>query len=96
MKALRVDGGAAANNLLMQLQADYLGRKIIRPRVIETTVAGACFLAGLGVGLWNSTAEIAKVWGVDQEFRVALSPKKRANRWQAWHTAVARTRLKSP
>ena len=78
MKALRVDGGAAANNLLMQLQANYLGRKIIRPQVIETTAAGACFLAGLGVGLWSSTTDIAKVWGVDREFKVALSPKKRA------------------
>ena len=93
MRSLRVDGGAAANNLLMQLQADYLGRKIIRPRVIETTVAGACFLAGLGVGLWGSTAEIAKVWGIDREFKVALSPRKRSDRWLAWQTAVARTRL---
>lgn len=93
MKALRVDGGAAANNLLMQLQANYLGRKIIRPQVIETTAAGACFLAGLGVGLWSSTADIAKVWGVDREFKVALSPKKRAQRWQSWQTAVARARL---
>ena len=93
MKALRVDGGAAANNLLMQLQANYLGRKIIRPQVIETTAAGACFLAGLGVGLWSSTADIAKVWGVDREFKVALSPKKRAQRWQSWQTAIARARL---
>ena len=93
MKALRVDGGAAANNLLMQLQANYLGRKIIRPQVIETTAAGACFLAGLGVGLWSSTTDIAKVWGVDREFKVALSPQKRAERWQSWQTAVARARL---
>ncbi len=93
MRALRVDGGAAANNLLMQLQANYLGCKIIRPKVIETTAAGACFLAGLGVGLWSSTADIAKVWGVDREFKVALSPKKRAQRWQAWKNAVARAQL---
>ena len=93
MKALRVDGGAAANNLLLQLQADYLGRKLIRPHVIETTVAGACFLAGLGVGLWRSTGEIAKVWAADREFKVALSAGKRERRWQAWQTAVARTRL---
>ncbi len=93
MKALRVDGGAAANNLLLQLQADYLGRKLIRPHVIETTVAGACFLAGLGVGLWRSTGDIAKVWAADREFKVALSAGKRERRWQAWQTAVARTRL---
>ena len=56
MKPLRVDGGAAANNLLMQIQSDVLGRRLIRPAVIETTVAGACYLAGLGVGLWQSPA----------------------------------------
>ena len=84
MKSLRVDGGAAANNLLMQLQADYLGKKITRPEVVETTVAGACFLAGLGVGLWQSTAEIAKVWRVDREFKVALSAKQRTARWESW------------
>lgn len=93
MGALRVDGGAAANNLLMQLQADYLGRKLLRPKVTETTVAGACFLAGLGVGLWRSTADIAKVWGIDREFRVELSAKKRETRHQAWRTAVSRVRL---
>ncbi len=92
MKSLRVDGGAAANNLLMQLQADYLGKKITRPEVVETTVAGACFLAGLGVGLWQSTAEIAKVWRVDREFKVALSAKRRAARWESWQGAIARTR----
>ena len=92
MKSLRVDGGAAANNLLMQLQADYLGKKITRPEVVETTVAGACFLAGLGVGLWQSTAEIAKVWRVDREFKVALSAKQRTARWESWQGAIARTR----
>ena len=91
MKLLRVDGGAAANNLLMQLQADYLGKKITRPEVVETTVAGACFLAGLGVGLWQSTAEIAKVWRVDREFKVELSSKKRMERRQSWQVAIART-----
>jgi len=93
LKPLRVDGGAAANNLLMQLQADYLGRKIIRPKVIETTVAGACFLAGLGVGLWRSTAEISRVWEVEREFAVAISPRRRQARWRDWEQAVARVRL---
>lgn len=93
MKPLRVDGGAAANNLLMQLQADYLGRKIIRPTVIETTVAGACFLAGLGVGLWSSTAEISKIWGIERDFTVALPPKKRAQRVAQWHHAVRRAQM---
>ena len=93
MRALRVDGGAAANNLLMQLQSDYLGRKLLRPVVTETTVAGACFLAGLGVGLWRSTAEVAKVWGIDREFTTQLSAKQRRARQQAWQAAVARVRL---
>ncbi|MEY2909222.1 MAG: hypothetical protein RLZZ602_1745, partial [Pseudomonadota bacterium] len=93
LKPLRADGGAAANNLLMQLQADYLGRKIIRPKVIETTVAGACFLAGLGVGLWRSTAEISRVWEVEREFAVAISPRRRQARWWDWEQAVARVRL---
>ncbi len=96
MKPLRVDGGAAANNLLLQLQANYLGRKIIRPKVIETTVAGACFLAGLGAGLWKSTAEVSRVWAVDREFAVAISSKRRAQRWRDWALAVARTRLHAP
>lgn len=93
MKPLRVDGGAAANNLLMQLQADYLGRKLIRPRVIETTAAGACFLAGLGAGVWASTAEIAKVWQVEREFVVNLSAPKRRERSAHWHLAVARAQF---
>jgi len=93
LKPLRVDGGAVANNLLMQLQANYLGRKLIRPKVIETTVAGACFLAGLGVGLWQNKSELSKVWQVDREFKVELSAGARARRLQAWNRAVARARL---
>lgn len=96
LKPLRVDGGAAANNLLMQLQADYLGRKIIRPKVVETTVAGACFLAGLGTGLWSSTAEVTRVWESEREFTVALSATRRRQRWDAWHAAVKRTRQLEP
>lgn len=92
LKPLRVDGGAAANNLLMQLQANYLGRKLIRPQVIETTVAGACFLAGLGVGLWRSTAEVSAVWRAEREFAVELPAPKRKKRLAAWHSAVARAR----
>ena len=95
MKPLRVDGGAAANNLLMQLQADYLGRKLIRPRVIETTAAGACFLAGLGAGVWANTAEIAEVWKVEREFGVKLSAPKRRARVAHWQSAVARAQLQS-
>ena len=93
MKPLRVDGGAAANNLLMQIQADVLGRKLIRPRVIETTVAGACYLAGLGVGLWQSPAEVRKIWQAEREFSVQVSAAARRKRHTSWTSALQRTLL---
>lgn len=91
MKPLRVDGGAAANNLLMQSQADFLGRKLVRPQVIETTVAGASYLAGLGVGLWKSTAEIKRIWQPEREFSVAMSAKQRRRRIASWKGALRQT-----
>jgi len=91
MRPLRVDGGAAANNLLMQIQADVLGRKLIRPQLIETTVAGASYLAGLGVGLWDSKADIQAVWQAEREFAVAMSAPARKKRLESWHRAVGRT-----
>ncbi|MFK7976981.1 MAG: glycerol kinase GlpK [Halioglobus sp.] len=93
MRPVRVDGGAAANNLLMQIQADVLGRKLIRPQVIETTVAGACYLAGLGVGLWPSAAEVKKIWRAEKEFAVEMSAKARKERQQSWGKALKRTLL---
>ncbi|PIE37175.1 MAG: glycerol kinase [Gammaproteobacteria bacterium] len=93
MKPLRVDGGAAVNDLLMQTQADVLGRRLIRPRLIETTVAGACYLAGLGVGLWRSNAELRKVWQADREFTVAMKPAARRGRLASWQKAVQRALL---
>ena len=92
MKPLRVDGGAAANDLLMQIQADVLGRKLIRPVLVETTVAGASYLAGLGVGLWSSKKDIQAVWKAEREFGVKMSSKARTARLFSWHGAVARTR----
>ncbi|MGA0433025.1 MAG: glycerol kinase GlpK [Luminiphilus sp.] len=94
MRALKVDGGAAANNLLMQLQADYLGREIVRPKVIETTAVGACFLAGLGVGLWKDVDAIAKVWRAETTFPSRMGPGPRRRRLEAWRVAV--NRAKSP
>ncbi len=93
MRPLRVDGGAAANNLLMQIQANVLGRRLVRPRVIETTVAGACYLAGLGVGLWSSPADIRKIWRVDKEFEVKTSAAARRKRHDSWDNALRRTLL---
>jgi glycerol kinase len=88
MKPVRVDGGAAANNLLMQIQANVLGRKLIRPVLTETTVAGASYLAGLGVGLWAGKKDIQKVWQVEREFTVAMSAPARKKRIASWHGAV--------
>ena len=93
MRPLRVDGGAAANDLLMQIQADVLGRKLIRPAVIETTVAGACYLAGMGVGLWRSTAEVRKIWQVQQEFNAQMKAPARRRRLASWNAALQRTLL---
>ena len=93
MHSLKVDGGASANNFLMQLQADYLDRPITRPEVIETTVAGACFLAGLGEGVWSSPDEVAKVWRSDRSFGVSITDEARASRFASWQSAVAKTLL---
>ena len=89
---LKVDGGAAANNLLLQLQADYLGRSIVRPKVIETTVAGACFLAGLGVGIWRDTDALAKVWRADQTFPSRMGTSPRRKRLASWQQAINRAK----
>ena len=91
MKPVRVDGGAASNDLLMQIQADVLGRKLIRPQITETTVAGASYLAGLGVGLWESKQEIKQVWQSEREFSVKMSPSARKDRIARWHRAVRST-----
>ena len=88
MKPLRVDGGAAQNDLLMQIQADVLGRKLIRPQLIETTVAGASYLAGLGVGLWESKKDVQAVWQVDRDFSVKMSAPARRKRIASWHGAI--------
>ena len=93
MGDLRVDGGASANNVLMQLQADYLGREIVRPKVIETTVAGACFLAGLGVGIWKNTEVLAKVWRADQSFPTRMTTGARRRRLSSWQQTVERAKL---
>ena len=70
---LRVDGGAAANNLLMQFQADLLGVPVVRPKVLETTALGAAYLAGLAVGFWKSADDIGANWQVDRRFEPAMS-----------------------
>lgn len=88
LKSLKVDGGASANNLLMQFQADVLGTKIVRPRMIETTGLGAAFLAGLAVGLWKDEAEITKSWQEDKTFTPNLKPTERKKLLQKWISVV--------
>ena len=92
LSELRVDGGAAANNLLMQFQADILGVPVVRPRVLETTALGAAYLAGLAVGYWTSTDDIARNWHVDRRFEPSMEPARAAELRAQWDRAVARTK----
>lgn len=92
LKMVRVDGGAAANGLLMQLQADYLGVDIVRPKLIETTSAGAAYFAALGAGLVGSVSEIKKIWKVDRVYRPKLNETERDERLLQWQKAVSRAR----
>jgi len=89
---LRVDGGAAANNFLMQFQADILGAPVDRPKVIETTALGAALLAGLGVGLWKSSATLERVRQRDRIFKPKMKPEQREALYQGWRRAVAAVR----
>jgi glycerol kinase len=93
MKPLRVDGGAAVNDLLMQIQADVLGHRLIRPAVTETTVAGACYLAGLGVGIWDNPSQIRKIWKAEREFKVQMNAAARKKRLASWESALKRSLL---
>ncbi|MEM7157712.1 MAG: glycerol kinase GlpK [Myxococcota bacterium] len=87
-KLLRVDGGAAANNLLMQMQADLLGIPLDRPTMLETTALGAISLAGLGVGLWADTQALEKAWQQDRRFTPDPDTAKLAALREAWRTAI--------
>ena len=89
---LRVDGGAAANDLLLQLQADLLGVPVERPVVGETTALGAAYLAGLGAGVWSSLDDVAAHWALDRRFEPSMSPERRAGLMDGWHRAVERSR----
>jgi glycerol kinase len=92
LKELRVDGGASANNLLMQLQADLLGVAVVRPKVSETTALGAAYLAGLAVGFWKSQAEISKQWQVDENFRPSMKSPARKRIADGWNRALTRAK----
>jgi glycerol kinase len=92
LSELRVDGGAAANDLLMQFQADLLGVPVVRPRVLETTALGAAYLAGLTVDLWKSREELASHWKAERRFEPRMSPSERQSRMSRWREAVTRAR----
>jgi glycerol kinase len=90
MSELRVDGGAAANDLLMQFQADILGVAVVRPNVTETTALGAAYLAGLAIGYWKSTDDVKANWKVDRKFEPAMAAKDRDHRRSRWAEALRR------
>jgi glycerol kinase len=92
VKELRVDGGAAQNNLLMQFQADILGVPVVRPKVTESTALGAAYLAGLAVGFWKKPQEIATQWQVEKRFEPKM-PRAKAKALRArWSEAVKRAK----
>jgi len=92
---LNVDGGAAANDLLMQFQADVLGVKLRRPKFLETTSLGAVFAAGLGAGIWKNLSDIEATWKEERSFNPSITDKQREETMARWRVAVGRTLLKT-
>ncbi|MGH2618853.1 MAG: FGGY family carbohydrate kinase, partial [Thermomicrobiales bacterium] len=91
LNSLRVDGGAARNDLLMRIQADVLGVPVVRPKNVETTAVGAAFLAGLGCGLWPNQTELTERWEVDRRFDPGITADERDSRYATWLRAVERS-----
>ncbi|WP_026478824.1 glycerol kinase GlpK [Alkaliphilus transvaalensis] len=91
LQALKVDGGAVANNFLMQFQSDILNVTVDRPEITETTALGAAYLAGLAVGYWTDKSEIANKWSVDRTFTSAMEEDQRAKLYKGWKKAVERS-----
>jgi glycerol kinase len=92
---LRVDGGATANNLLMQFQANLMGLPVVRPKVLETTALGAGYLAGLATGFWASTDEIRTLWAADTVFEPQISRDEAQALLNRWRDAVQRVRIRT-
>ena len=88
LAALKVDGGASANNFLMQTQADIIQAPVNRPRCVETTAMGAAYLAGLAVGYWSDKEEVIKNWAIDQIFEPKISEEERKKKLKGWKKAV--------
>jgi glycerol kinase len=91
LATLKVDGGASANNLLMQMQADVLGAPVERPQVQETTALGAAYLAGLAVGFWKDAADVSHHWALDRRFTPATDRRNADQRYSQWKRAVERS-----
>jgi glycerol kinase len=91
LQSLRVDGGAARNDLLMQIQADLIGVPVVRPQNIETTAVGAAMLAGLGSGLWPTQSSLAERWQIDRVFEPSIGEEEREERFHLWRRAVNRS-----
>ena len=91
LAVLKVDGGAAVNNLLMQFQSDVLGVDVQRPVVQETTALGAAYLAGLAVGFWKDQEDVRRNWALDREFKPAMAADTRQQLYTRWKKAVARS-----
>ena len=92
LKELRIDGGAAANDFLCQFQADLLGMKVTRPRILDTTAMGAAFLAGLAVGVWKDQTQIRKLWQEEKTFAANISREDANQKIDAWNRAVERSK----
>ena len=89
---MRVDGGAVANNFLMQFQSDICRETVVRPKILETTALGAAYLAGLATGYWRDTEELRQQWSIDQEF-TPIDTEEHVNiMLHKWHRAVERAR----
>ena len=88
LAALKVDGGASANNFLMQTQADIINASVKRPHLVETTAMGAAYLAGLAVGYWENKEEVRKNWSIDQIFYPSITEEARKEKIKGWNKAV--------
>ncbi|MDO8279976.1 MAG: FGGY-family carbohydrate kinase, partial [Burkholderiaceae bacterium] len=92
LREMRVDGGACRNNLLMQMQADFLGVPVVRPQITETTALGAAYLAGLATGFWRDAGEITAQWAAQRRFEPQMPAAARRARLARWRQAVERAR----
>jgi glycerol kinase len=93
LKELRADGGASRNNLLMQMQTDFSGVPVVRAQVTETSALGAAYLAGLAIGFWKNTDEIASHWRLERRFEPQIGEAERCAKMARWHKAVERSSL---